>query len=226
MDLLPFSSLAGTDNLRKFAVMLGLALMVVSSFVLLNKYLELSEKRIELEEKQTLDSLGCDDLQREVGYLNYLKDSVVKQLNKFNATRDSLLKCNPSENTGATLTFVRNQIESIKAFYNECSRKAEDKVSLQTKSIVTTGSSRALIKNLEKYISWYLTVGIIAILLGLGLFIVGFVKWNRSQAENDNLRKVEIEIKNVEKSIKEEELKKLRIDNAALTTPPPPPPVP
>ena len=204
-----FSLLSGVDNLRKFAVMLGLSLIGVSIIFPMQKKQELKMKIIQLELARKIDSLEVKNIEKDVNKSNLIISANSLKLKTQRHLRDSLMKLKLNDN-------LKMQIEHLDSELNSLTIRDETNIKdIKTKYIqieqaqIKTDSLEKEICNLESFITSYTVAQVCFFILGVILFFMGMYKWNKSQMESDRLKDIEIKIQ-------EEELIKIRKENSRL----------
>lgn len=193
-----FSLISGIDSLRKFAVILGTILIGFGTLFPLQKKLELQDKKINLEKSRQLDSTAIKNLEAEVNKSEQIISINNSKLKKIKTYKDSLLKKSLSEEVKFKINLINEDIKGVEQKNEAIVKDLKDKLFQIQTSKISTESLQKEICNLDSFIKWYHGFQAIFVLLGGVLFYFGIKKWHQSQKESDNLKDIEIKIKEQE----------------------------
>lgn len=193
-----FSLISGIDSLRKFAVILGTILIGFGTLFPLQKKLELQDKKINLEKSRQLDSTAIKNLEAEVNKSEQIISINNSKLKKIKTYKDSLLKKSLSEEVKFKINLINEDIKGVEQKNEAIVKDLKDKLFQIQTSKISTESLQKEICNLDSFIKWYHGFQAIFVLLGGVLFYFGIKKWHQSQKESDNLKDIEIKIKQQE----------------------------
>lgn len=193
-----FSLISGIDSLRKFAVILGTVLIGFGTLFPLQKKLELQDKKINLEKSRQLDSTAIKNLEAEVNKSEQIISINNSKLKKIKTYKDSLLKKPLSEEVKFKINLINEDIKGVEQKNEAIVKDLKNKLFQIQTSKITTESLQKEIYNLDSFINWYHGFQAIFVLLGAVLFYFGIKKWHQSQKESDNLKDIEIKIKEQE----------------------------
>lgn len=193
-----FSLISGIDSLRKFAVILGTILIGFGTLFPLQKKLELQDKKINLEKSRQLDSTAIKNLEAEVNKSEQIISINNSKLKKIKTYKDSLLKKSLSEEVKFKINLINEDIKGVEQKNEAIVRDLKDKLFQIQTSKINTESLLKEICNLDSFIKWYHGFQAVFVLLGGVLFYFGIKKWHQSQKESDNLKDIEIKIKEQE----------------------------
>jgi|GEM_PF-3251747 hypothetical protein len=204
------SILAGLDNLRKLAVILGLGLLAMGTLYPLQKTMQLNEKKIKIDELNKLNDIEVNDIRAHIKSFTEIEEKHSEKIKKIKSEIDSLFKLSLNDEIKFRITFLQNEV-------NECQKQDElelkvlrEKTTLVGKSDIKKETLADEAANLEAYISIYKIVEVIAVILGIFFLIYGLINWKKSENDSDELKRIQIQIQ-------KEELKK--IQNANGTKP-------
>lgn len=193
-----FSLISGIDSLRKFAVILGTILIGFGTLFPLQKKLELQDKKINLEKSRQLDSTAIKNLEAEVNKSEQIVSINNSKLKKIKTYKDSLLKKSLTEEVKFKINLINEDIKGVEQKNEAIVKDLKDKLFQIQTSKISTESLQKEICNLDSFIKWYHGFQAIFVLLGGVLFYFGIKKWHQSQKESDNLKDIEIKIKQQE----------------------------
>lgn len=204
MDLL--SLISGTNNLRRLSVIVGILLILFGVIYPFQKGMELQEK-INL----TNESLG--NLKDGAKYLSDHLTTICANSRKFDSkivslklTKDSLLKRELNDNTKFLIKVYIDEISKIQtesdseqlSYFSKFYKFQEN-----TNKAIRLKSDIKLLSDSQTKLNW---LSLICCVIGGLLFGSGIYKWIESQKKLELLNDIEI-------SIKQEELKKLELEN-------------
>jgi hypothetical protein len=204
MELL--SLLSGADNLRRLLVILGLILVVSGTIYPLQRWLELKEKEIKIEEVFNVNTMELEELKNEVDKTALVIASNSAKNKKLSAQRDSLLKCEITENVKDKLRAINSELDLLDIKDEKILSGEKSRVLELQKKHYANDSLRKEISNLSLFIVIYWIFGFSVIIIGICLLVSGFRKWKKSQEESDRL-------KTLEADIKEQELLRIKKEN-------------
>lgn len=202
----PLSLLSGTSNLRRLSVIVGILLVLFG-------FIYPFQKGMELQEKINLTNESLGNLKDGAKYLSDHLTPICANSRKFdskivslNLKRDSLLKSELNDNTKFLIKVYIDEISKIQtasdseqlSYFSKFYKLQEN-----TNKAIRLKSDIKLLSDSQTTLSW---LCLICCAIGGLLFSSGIYKWIESQKKLELLDDIGI-------SIKQEELKKLQLEN-------------